>query len=88
MSAIGINNVTTAYASGYDNITLKDVNLQIKEGGFICFTGPSGCGKSTMLKMLCGFAKPDKGTITSYCNVISEPSPARVMVFQENALFP
>ena len=88
MHAIETINVTTAYDKGKELITLKDVNLQISEGEFVCFTGPSGCGKSTLLRMLCGLAKPDTGDIISYGNPITEPSSARIMVFQTGALFP
>ena len=88
MHAIETVNITTAYDKGKGSITLKDVNVKISEGEFVCFTGPSGCGKSTLLRMLCGLAKPDTGDILSYGNLVDEPSPARVMVFQTGALFP
>ena len=88
MQAIEVNNVTTAFDRGGGSITLKDINLKISSGEFVCLTGPSGCGKSTLLRMICGFAKPDAGTITSYGTVVDEPSPARVMVFQTGELFP
>ena len=88
MQAIEINNVTTAFDRGGGSITLKDINLKISSGEFVCLTGPSGCEKSTLLRMICGFAKPDDGTIPSYGTVVDEPSPARVMVFQTVELFP
>lgn len=31
---------------------LRDVDLVIREGEFVCITGPSGCGKSTLLTIL------------------------------------
>lgn len=31
---------------------LKDINLEIEEGEFICIMGPSGAGKSTLLNLL------------------------------------
>jgi ABC-type glutathione transport system ATPase component len=31
---------------------LKDVNLQIWKGEFICLIGASGCGKSTLLRIM------------------------------------
>ncbi len=40
---------------GYDGISiLKDVNIDISAGEFICLSGSSGAGKTTILDMLCG----------------------------------
>ncbi|HYN38208.1 MAG TPA: ATP-binding cassette domain-containing protein, partial [Rhodospirillales bacterium] len=27
---------------------LRDVDLTVREGEFVCFLGPSGCGKTTL----------------------------------------
>ena len=60
MSLIEINNVTL----GYDNhIVLKNLNLKIEEGDFICVVGPNGSGKSTLIKGILGLIKPLKGKI-------------------------
>jgi NitT/TauT family transport system ATP-binding protein len=45
--------------------------------------GPSGCGKSTLLKAVGGYIHPTEGTLRLNGNVISQPGPDRVMVFQE-----
>lgn len=47
---IEIKNLSLSYES--DNTTyeaLKDINLTINRGEFICIVGSSGCGKSTLL---------------------------------------
>ena len=31
---------------------IKNIDLDIKDGEFICLVGPSGCGKSTVLSIL------------------------------------
>lgn len=43
--------------------TLKDINLEIKEGEFVSFIGQSGAGKSTLLKLLTGEEKPSSGEV-------------------------
>jgi NitT/TauT family transport system ATP-binding protein len=73
---------------GGEVIALKDINLAINKGEFVCLLGPSGCGKSTLLNAVAGFSNPTTGTITVEGRAISAPGPDRGMVFQEYALFP
>jgi bicarbonate transport system ATP-binding protein len=69
-------------------VVLQDVNLNIKEGEFICLIGHSGCGKSTLLNMVGGFSKPSIGEVTVNGKLISKPGPDRMVVFQGYALLP
>jgi NitT/TauT family transport system ATP-binding protein len=69
-------------------VALKDINLEIPDGQFVCLLGPSGCGKSTLLNAIAGFALPSSGNITTNGKLVTEPGPDRGMVFQEYALFP
>lgn len=43
---------------------LDDVSFEIRFGEFIGIFGPNGGGKTTLLKLLMGFLKPKKGTVT------------------------
>src|SRR2546427_3631298 len=67
---------------------LENINLQIEDGQFICVVGPSGCGKTTLLNILAGLDKPTEGEVILEGHPVTETGPDRVMVFQENALFP
>ena len=67
---------------------LEDINFSIDEGQFVCLVGPSGCGKSTMLNILAGLEAPSSGTVVLNGNPVVGTGPDRIMVFQENALFP
>ncbi|MFZ6732804.1 ABC transporter ATP-binding protein [Undibacterium sp. Ji42W] len=69
-------------------VALKNIELDIPEGQFVCLLGPSGCGKSTLLNAVAGFSLPTSGTITANNIVVKAPGPDRGMVFQEYALFP
>lgn len=67
---------------------IENVNLSIAEGEFVCFVGPSGCGKSTLLNIIAGLDRPSKGEVMLNGRLVIEPGPDRIMVFQDNALFP
>jgi NitT/TauT family transport system ATP-binding protein len=69
-------------------VALKNVNLNIRSGEFVCLLGPSGCGKSTLLYALAGHVQPTGGTVAIDGQRISGPGPDRLLMFQEAALFP
>lgn len=74
--------------NGAMKYVLKNVNLSIKTGEFICVLGKSGCGKSTLLNLLAGYLKADIGEIRVDGDLVSGPDADRGVVFQHNALFP
>jgi len=67
---------------------LRDVNLTIAPGEFICVVGPSGCGKTTLLNVLAGFLRPTSGRAFLDGREITGPGPERGVVFQQYAVFP
>ena len=69
-------------------VVLENVNLQVQEGEFICIIGHSGCGKSTLLNMVAGFNQPTTGVVSVQGQLITEPGPERMVVFQNYSLLP
>ena len=70
---------------------LKDINIEIEEGGFLVLVGPSGCGKSTLLNTIAGLEPITSGEIAiNGRNVAGLPPSQRdiAMVFQSYALYP
>lgn len=67
---------------------LEDINLDVREGEFICLVGPSGCGKSTLLNLVGGFLSPTHGTVTIDGEIVRGPDPRRILVFQDRGVFP
>ena len=43
--------------------TLENISFQIRKGEMLAIVGRNGAGKSTLSKLICGFEKPDSGTI-------------------------
>ena len=42
---------------------LKDIDLAVAQGEFVCFLGPSGCGKTTLLRIIAGLETQTAGRI-------------------------
>lgn len=68
MHIIDVSNLNFGYTS---ELVLKDVNLCVDEGQFICITGENGSGKSTLLKVLLGELKHFEGSIKLFGNAIN-----------------
>jgi iron(III) transport system ATP-binding protein len=72
-------------------VALKDINLEVRRGEFVCFLGPSGCGKTTLLRAIAGLDPQDEGRLFISGRDVSKAPPADRdfgIVFQSYALFP
>jgi len=67
---------------------LGRIDLDISKGEIFCLVGPSGCGKTTLLNILAGFDHPTAGTVHVGSDLVTAPSPDRIVVFQEPLVFP
>ncbi|MBR0679905.1 ABC transporter ATP-binding protein [Roseomonas eburnea] len=67
---------------------LRDANLVVRKGEFVCLIGASGCGKSTLLRIVAGFEVPTSGEALMWDKPVGGPAPDRGMVFQDYGLFP
>src|SRR5581483_6721329 len=84
-----LQNIVKAYGRGTRQfLAVRDVNLQIKSGEFVCLLGPSGCGKSTLLRMIAGLNSPTSGTILYRGTPLKGVNPHATIVFQTFALYP
>ncbi|MCX8070936.1 MAG: heme ABC transporter ATP-binding protein [Candidatus Binatia bacterium] len=45
-------------------VVLRDIRLAIRRGEVVGILGPNGSGKSTLLRLLSGWLRPQRGTVT------------------------
>ncbi|HEX4283629.1 MAG TPA: ABC transporter ATP-binding protein [Terracidiphilus sp.] len=88
-SKLRASQLSVTYASNGKAVTALDgINLDIKDGEFVCIVGPSGCGKSTLLNAMGGFLSPTSGTVSIDGEKVTGPDQRRILVFQERGVFP
>ena len=64
MSVIETNNLQKRYQVGENSVhAVHGVDLNIREGEFVCISGRSGSGKSTLLSLLAGLESPTDGEV-------------------------
>ncbi len=67
---------------------LGPIDVELREGEFVCCVGPSGCGKTTLLNIVAGLEEPEAGEVTFDGKPITGPGPDRIVLFQDLGLFP
>lgn len=84
-----LQNVTKAYGREAKRfIAMRDVNLSLRRGEFVCLVGPSGCGKSTLLRIATGLNPATSGAVLYRGQALNGVNPYATIVFQTFALFP
>lgn len=86
-----IEGLTVSFVRPRDGQTiwaLKDINIEVYEGEFLCIVGPSGCGKSTLVNCIDGLIRPTSGRVLIDGKEVDSPGTDRAMVFQNASLFP
>ncbi|HEX4883941.1 MAG TPA: ABC transporter ATP-binding protein [Casimicrobiaceae bacterium] len=69
-------------------VVLRDIDLAIPRGQFVCLIGESGCGKSTLLRMMAGLLTPSEGQVLHDGVQVRGVDQALGFVFQQDAVFP
>lgn len=87
MALIEIKNLSVAYGAPPRPV-LRNINLTIEEGAFVCLLGQTGCGKSTLLRMILGAETPAAGRVLIDGAEHNQPDRTRGYVPQKYSLFP
>lgn len=87
---LSLKNVSLSYATNSKGrlVALRDINLQVRQGEFLCIVGPSGCGKSTLLHLIAGLHRQTSGEVLVDNAPVNGPGTDRILIFQELGLFP
>lgn len=86
--AVDLQQVGLRHAGGLE--ALREVDLRVQPGEFVCLVGPSGCGKSSLLKLIAGLWQPSSGLVRVGGSEPHRPQARQQLsfVFQEPTLMP
>ena len=70
-----------------ETIALKNIDLTVEKGEFICIVGPSGCGKSTLLSLISGLISPTSGQVLIHGQPVVGMSSKVGYMLQKDYLF-
>ena len=83
-----IDNLSKQFTTQHQEITvLKNINIEIEQGEFVCVVGASGSGKSTLLRQIAGLDTPSSGEIRIGGVPVRGPSPDRAATVKRHAIF-
>lgn len=89
MSRIRLEQVDKIYPNGRNPV--KNLNIEIPEGGLLALVGPATSGKSVLIKMIAGLESPTTGTIFfdgQPVNRLSAQERETVIISKEQSLYP
>jgi len=90
--ALSIRDLSVSFgAPTAGGLTVLDhIDIDVRDGEFLCVVGSSGAGKTTLLRVLAGLFRPTQGAVLFNGRAISGPSRDRAIIFQDysKALLP
>jgi sulfonate transport system ATP-binding protein len=85
--AVNIEIVHKAFSGSKGSLlALKEIQLTINPGEFVCIVGGSGCGKTTLLRIIAGLETDYEGAVLLDGKQLTGPGLDRGVVFQEHRL--
>jgi multiple sugar transport system ATP-binding protein len=91
MASVTLKNVFKTYISKKEEVkAVRDLNLEVRDGEFMCLLGPSGCGKTSSMRMIVGLEDVTSGEIFIGDRRVNDLSPQDrnvAMSFETYALY-
>jgi glycerol transport system ATP-binding protein len=78
MAKIKLDRLRHSYAPNPqrpEDWALKEMSMELRDGGAYALLGPSGCGKTTLLNLISGLLRPTEGRIWFDAKDMTEASP-------------
>jgi NitT/TauT family transport system ATP-binding protein len=66
-----------------DRLVLDGIDIEVRQGEFLCIVGPSGAGKTTLLRCMSGLLAPSRGAVFLDGQEITKPPTSLAVVFQD-----
>ncbi|HUV24828.1 MAG TPA: ABC transporter ATP-binding protein [Methanomassiliicoccales archaeon] len=88
MPEILLEGITVEYGK---TKALRDLNIEVKDGEYLCLLGPTGAGKTTSLRVICGLTLPSSGRVLFDGKDVTDTDPEQrraTMLSQTYSLFP
>ncbi len=76
--------------TSHGRVAFQHIDFSVRHGEFVALIGPSGCGKSTLLHIMAGLSAPTAGSVKLNGQLVTEPRPEMMFVFQQytKSIFP
>ena len=91
MASVTLKNISKTYISKKEKVkAVRNLNLEILDGEFMCLLGPSGCGKTTTMRMIVGLEDITEGEIFIEGKLVNGLTPQErnvAMSFETYALY-
>ncbi len=86
---IVVEGVAKSFATDQGTLRVLDnISLTVGDGEIVAIVGPSGCGKSTLMNIICGFDRPDTGSVRVDGVEQTKPSSRGILISQNGSVFP
>jgi ABC-type lipoprotein export system ATPase subunit len=73
-AALEATGLEKTFARGAERVrALRGVSFALRRGEVVGLTGPSGSGKTTLLNVVCGWERPDAGTMSFFGERVRTP---------------
>ena len=87
MIAVQARGLAKIFRDGETDVpVLRDIDLDLPQGGMNFLVGPSGCGKTTLISVLAGILRPTSGTVHVFGTELGALAPYALARFRARTI--